>query len=160
MSDKHVEDILSNVNEGSAFEYGCGGSTIFFSKVFHRYTSVEHSKSWYEKIKPHVPENVTLKLREPVGSVVPALGPGNVAAQKDYINTINETPDIYSFILVDGRCRVECARAAIKNMNEHSILFVHDYERPKYRMIETFLNLKQITTYEGDKRSLASFSLK
>jgi hypothetical protein len=45
-------------------------------------------------------------------------------------------------------------------MNENSMLFFHDYERPKYHSIEKYLKLHKITTYDGDHRSLALFSLK
>jgi|Laugrespbdmm15dd_1035085.scaffolds.fasta_scaffold56315_2 hypothetical protein len=161
LSDKHVEDILKHIHGNEiAFEYGCGGSTMFFSKFFKKYVSVEHHKPWYDKMKPHVPENVVLNLREAVGVVIPPFGPGIPEAQQDYINAINETPDIYSFIFIDGRCRVECAKAAMKNMNDYTMLFIHDYERPKYHSIEKHLKLHKITNYDGDHRSLARFSLK
>jgi len=160
MSEQHIADIMKYAHGELAFEYGCGGSTMFFSKLFKKYVSVEHSQEWYKYMSHHIPQNVVLKLREPVGAIVPPFGAGIPEAQQDYINAINETSEIYSFILVDGRCRVECAKAAMKNMNDYSILFVHDYERPKYHSIEDHLKLHQITTYDGDRRSLACFTLK
>ncbi len=159
MSEYHIANIVDHSHGELAFEYGCGGSTMFFSKLFKKYVSVDHMRSWYDIIKPHVPENVTLKLREPTGAIVSPFGPGIPEAQQDYINAINETPEIYNVILVDGRCRVECAKAAMKNMNEQSVLFVHDYERTKYHSIEKFLKLRGITNPKGDHRSLARFSL-
>ena len=159
MSHKHIEDILKHAHGSLGFEYGCGGSTILFSQSFDKYISVEHHKVWYDKIGSQVPKNVILKLREPIGNIFPPPGPGNPIFQRDYINTINETSDIYDFILVDGRCRVECAKASMKNMNAHSVLFVHDYERPRYHALEKFLKLQAITAYDDDHRALARFSL-
>ena len=160
MSDQHIADILKYINGGLAFEYGCGGSTMFFSNLFEKYVSVEHSREWYDLMNPHVPQNVILKLREPVGEIIKPFGPGKPELQQDYINAINETTEIYNFILVDGRCRVDCAKASIKNMDDNSILFIHDYERKKYHSIEKYLKLHEVTIYKGRKTSLARFSLK
>jgi hypothetical protein len=162
MSYEHINYICSrfkNKPSGAMFEYGCGGSTMLFSRYVEFYRSVEHVKEWYDYMKDEVPRNVQLFLKEPLGEAIHPFGPSNIPQQQEYINCIHMDNLIYDYILIDGRCRVECARQAVLHMNKDSQLYVHDYERIKYHTIENFLKLKEKLIYPGDNRVLACFSL-
>ena len=163
MSYEHISYICSqfkHISSDAMFEYGCGGSTMLFSRYVDLYRSVEHVRDWHYQMAPHVPKNVQLFLKEPLGQAIRPFGPGDVQRQSEYINAIHMDNTIYDYILVDGRCRVECARQAVSHMNEDSLLYVHDYERVKYHIIENFLKLKEKLVYPGDQRVLACFTLK
>ena len=46
--------------ETEMLEWGCGGSTLKFSKKVKSYDSIEHNLEWYNKLKPILPTNVSL----------------------------------------------------------------------------------------------------
>jgi len=41
-------------------EWGAGGSTLYFSKIVSSYVSIEHDKSWYDKLTSQIDDNVEL----------------------------------------------------------------------------------------------------
>jgi len=43
-----LEDFLTQNKNMTVFEYGSGGSTIFFSKRVKRLISIEHDRAWYQ----------------------------------------------------------------------------------------------------------------
>src|SRR5690606_17385416 len=55
--------------EMRVFEYGSGGSTLFFARQVKEVVSVEHHAEWYEKVKSTLAEkeqtHVDLKLVSP-----------------------------------------------------------------------------------------------
>ena len=64
-------DFLENVLNGNmvVFEYGAGGSTLFFAKRVKRVVSVEHDPGWYREVvreieKQHI-GNCEVQLLEP-----------------------------------------------------------------------------------------------
>lgn len=163
MSYEHISYICSQFkNEAgeAMFEYGCGGSTMLFSRYVDLYRSVEHDSDWYRLMTAQVPRNVQIFLKEHLGKPIHPFGPGDVERQQEYINAIHMDNMFYDYILIDGRCRVECANQAVSHMHENSLLYVHDYERVKYHPIEKFLKLKEKRIHSGDHRVLACFSLK
>ena len=46
------------------FEFGSGNSTLYFSKKVNSITSVEHNKTWYNKMSKLISPNMTLILKE------------------------------------------------------------------------------------------------
>jgi hypothetical protein len=59
-----------------------------------------------------------------------------------YVNAISKGYDI---ILVDGKWRVECARAAAKVMTDDTILLFHDWDREEYHVVLDELRVFGIT---------------
>lgn len=54
---KTVEKYLMGSKD--VLEWGSGGSTIYFPKFINgKYVSIEHNRSWYDKIKPQISDNV------------------------------------------------------------------------------------------------------
>ena len=111
----------------SVFEYGSGGSTIFFARRADRVVSVEDNPKWFEWVSRRVQQqgltNVTLELREfnfkePVGFEKSA-----------YLHAIpNETFDI---IVVDGseewtQVRPLCFEMAEDRVKDGGIIVVDD----------------------------------
>ena len=48
----------------TVFEYGCGQSTIYFSKFVKKYISVENVEIWYKNIKGKIDNDHTLLYLE------------------------------------------------------------------------------------------------
>lgn len=69
------------------FEFGAGFSTLFWTKLFKEVVSVEHDKTWHDKIAPQVPANVQLLFRE---------------CEDAYLDAIDETRGLFDVIIIDG----------------------------------------------------------
>ena len=109
----------------SVFEYGSGGSTIFFSKRVKEVISVEHDKYWYhivstEIAKEHI-TNCKLLLREPERGILTkqiisdpesylsALPKYQGMNFKSYATSIREFSDeSFDLVFIDGRARPSC----------------------------------------------------
>jgi hypothetical protein len=129
------------------FEWGCGGSTLYFSNYVSTYRSIEHNIQWYKKILPSIRNNTELY---------------HIDNQKEYTNYINQITnfsDIYDAILIDGRERVRCAIKAKKYLKHDGVLFVHDFfNRPRYDPIFEFYEL--INSIKNTEQTLAVFKIK
>ena len=128
------------------FEWGSGGSTCFFSQKVSFYRSIEHNKEWFNKTKDSIKDRINIDLQyfSPKFEYV------------RYINAITKFDDVYDAILVDGRCRVKCAKMAKDFLKKDGILFVHDYfKRPYYKDIENVYTL--IDSIKNTPQTLAVF---
>ena len=116
----------------SMVEYGAGGSTVWLAKRVAHVYSIEHSSSWAtlvsSEVAHHGIHNVSLSLipveRKPVfrGSY-PKDYLGAYRAYAEAIMTFPR-PDA---VLVDGRARLACMRAALQCLGSEGVLFLHDF---------------------------------
>lgn len=145
MDDKEISKIVSYLKpEYKMFEWGCGGSTIYFSKYVTFYRSIEHDRKWFEKITQLIESNTELYHYE------------NKNKYYEYVNSISQYNDIYDVILIDGRSRVDCAVRAKSYLKHDGILFVHDYfNRQYYHQIEKEYTL--IDEVKNTEQTLAVF---
>ena len=60
---------------------------------------------------------------------------GQFEAYVNFVDTLNEK---FDGVLIDGRCRVRCAKKIFPYLKDDGTLFVHDYNRPYYKEIEKF----------------------
>jgi len=52
MTDKQISIISSYLNPSfTMLEWGCGGSTLTFSKLVKNYYSIEHNLEWYRRVR-------------------------------------------------------------------------------------------------------------
>jgi predicted O-methyltransferase YrrM len=101
------------------FEYGSGNSTLWFvNRCVHIY-SVEHDKDWYDKVSE-------MTARHP--------GVNVLLRDRPYAEAINEFPHIeFGLVIVDGRDRVECIKAAIPRLKSGGLLVLDNSERDEYK---------------------------
>lgn len=131
-----------NVQQGwKVFEYGMGGSTLFFADRGCQIVSVEHHKDWYEKVKNLLQENtaVSTHLAPPLASG------GNAAFTSDFGEWQGMTFETYVRIaetvadqsldlaLVDGRARVPCIKAIKQKIKPDGYILLDNAERPRYQ---------------------------
>ena len=132
------------------FEYGSGGSTLFWAKRVKRITSVEHDPEWYLKMKDELAkeevENVEYFLIEP--EFDPAFNKKDFPNPADYISRdecykdqnfekyvkfLDQYPDNhFHIILIDGRARPSCIKHAIEKLKNSGYLIVDNTEREYY----------------------------
>jgi hypothetical protein len=108
------------------FEYGSGNSTLYFAKKVCHIVSVEHEESWYKLIKSRLPENATYLFCEPDDS-------------RKYPETILKTDKYFDIVIIDGRQRVECAKAAIIKLKPNGVIIWDNSLRNKYAEGMSFL---------------------
>ncbi|MCA6075226.1 class I SAM-dependent methyltransferase [Fulvivirga sedimenti] len=136
--------ILSSDMKG--FEYGSGGSTLFFAKLLNHLVSVEHDTGWYRKVEDQIKglSNVDYEL------IPPKLNSGkpDYTEYSDYILQFPENS--FDFVLVDGRNRVQCCKNAIDRLKPGGILVLDNSEREYYaEVFELLKGWKMVNTTTG-----------
>lgn len=114
---RFLEDRLQP--EFRIFEYGSGNSTLFFARRVDQVVSVEHDEKWYESVSKRVPVNAYVHL-----STDPS-GPS-------YTRAPGQAQGPFDVILVDGRNRAGCLRAAPEWLSPGGVLILDDAERARY----------------------------
>jgi hypothetical protein len=130
------------------FEYGSGGSTLFFSDLAKKIISVEHDPEWYTELS-HIIEtlkkdNIEYKLIRPekINATTILYKPENYSSQdsknigysfQTYVTSIETFPDVFDFIIIDGRARPSCMMTAPKKIKKNGYVVVDDSERIEYQ---------------------------
>jgi hypothetical protein len=132
------------------FEYGSGGSTLFWASRVKQVVSIEHDKAWFDKLQDYFIRNKIKNVKYEL--VAPEVDHRNVPAHfnnpNDYVSAdenfagksfelyakkIDEYPDEYfDIIIVDGRARPSCILHAIKKVKQGGHLIVDNSERNYY----------------------------
>jgi hypothetical protein len=108
------------------FEFGSGNSTYFYSKLAGKVVSVEHDRSWYNKLYKSIPENADLYFSE-------------LVRDGDYCRTPARIKEVFDIIIVDGRDRVNCCIQAVNSLSENGVVVLDDSERDMYKDGVSFL---------------------
>ncbi len=132
------------------FEYGSGGSTIFFALGGCEIFSVEHDKSWYNMVMSEIHKrkffNCRLFLAEaedaPAGSSYSVDRPDECLSDdpnscgktyRKYVHSIDKYPDGYfDFVVIDGRARNSCFLSAIAKTKKGGFIVWDNTERKSY----------------------------
>ena len=91
------------------FEYGCGDSTVFWSRVAAHVDSVEDNMAFCREVWPRLPENCTLRF-EP--------------DPDEYIQAVAKRPGGYDLIVIDGHSRVRCAEIAPRHLRSGGVIIL------------------------------------
>jgi hypothetical protein len=125
--------------DAKVFEYGAGGSTIFFADRGCSVESVEHDKEWYDLVKEKLRRNkkVHMHFKPPQASAKPPAAYRSSRYTehhfKQYVQAINPFGDeTFDLVLVDGRARVGSAQAAIPKIKPSGFLMLDNSERADY----------------------------
>jgi hypothetical protein len=133
------------------WEYGSGGSTLFFAARVGEVFSVEHDPEWAEKVSEAIRQGGRTHCR--LRCVEPADEPG--AAGRDpadpdayvsthppaagkafraYASAIDEYPDgHFDVILIDGRARPSCFKHSLSKVKPGGYLIWDNTERDYYQ---------------------------
>jgi hypothetical protein len=135
------------------FEFGSGGSTIYFASKVKVLVSVEHDRSWYEEVthalKSRQIFNVEYLLREPELTHSSSLiqysdNYGTRYANMSfaqYVKSIDCYPDkFFDIVLVDGRSRKGCIEHAVPKIRQNGFLVFDNSSTQEYLEFLTPLN--------------------
>ena len=149
------------------FEWGSGGSTLFWLKKGADVISVEHDPQWYEKMKLILnnTKKIEYKLIEPEiyydASCSSSFDPSdpdsylssnsNKQSYRKYASYIDKFDDNYfDIIVVDGRARPSCIKHAISKIKTGGILILDNSDRDYYlSKTSQYLKNFQKNTYRG-----------
>ena len=133
------------------FEYGGGGSTLWFSERCNEIISAENSDHWAKQLldKYYSNQNLIAKLKLKIVEVSEHPNIEEYPLADNYVNTIvDDAP--YDIILVDGvdgvagiggkkNYRVECIKKAREYLNKKGIIILDDSWRDKYSEVPKIL---------------------
>ncbi len=134
----------------NVFEYGSGGSTLYWASYVRKVVSVEHDLPWFNKMIAKLDmqqiKNVDYILSEPVTD--PAfshksyLNPDHYISSdpaydgmsfESYVKTIDRFQNsTYDIIVVDGRVRPSCIQQCLSKLKKDGYLIIDNTERQYY----------------------------
>lgn len=146
-----IEFLLENIRpEYKVFEFGGGGSTLFFCKSVAEVATVEDHPGWFETLErtilekgyqnwkgflivpEPVPGNAFRTKENPDDFASGAKGMENMSFEK-YARIIDVYPhEYFDIVLVDGRSRPSCIQQALPHIKPGGLLVVDNAERPYY----------------------------
>jgi hypothetical protein len=127
------------------FEYGSGGSTIFFAERVTEVINIEHDKKWHALVTTALAQrgltNCTCELHEPRPIAGTPSAPLKIDQSQtsrfiyddyyagttvhEYVEAIDIQPDhTFDLVLVDGRVRTECMQHAIPKIRPGGYLML------------------------------------
>lgn len=164
-----IEFLKNNLKSDSkVFEYGGGGSTLFFLNRAAEVVTVEHNKEWFEILSSNIGKSTKWKplFIEPEASVdfnVNSFSNPDAyfSTEKEFENknfkkyaaSIDSYADSYfDVVLVDGRVRPSCMKHGIPKVKKGGYLILDNSDRPYY--LEYFLKhdahlFEEVIGYSG-----------
>lgn len=152
---RYLETLLSR--QSRVFEYGAGGSSVFFSTRVGEFVSVEHNPAWFQQTEAAMKEcqrrnvlrwrGILAMPRMPQTPItLPSSDPLSYASSdesyaglsfRDYVSVIDDYPDQYfDVILIDGRARPACFMHAMSKVRVGGHVILDNAERETYAFIE------------------------
>jgi hypothetical protein len=131
------------------FEYGSGGSTLYWMKKRMNCISVEHDPRWYQVVSDRLQGNNLVDYRlilpdivkEPLEELDPS-DPYCYASNdphykghdfRHYVTQIDGFPDKhFDLILIDGRARPSCIMHSIPKVKDGGIILLDNSDREYY----------------------------
>ena len=96
-------------SDKTIFEYGSGNSTMFWARRCKKLVSVEDNQQWYNKIRAKLPYNVEYSLFN---------------EKEKYANSIDNYPEKFDIIIIDGSYRYECSAKALENLKDDGFIIL------------------------------------
>jgi SAM-dependent methyltransferase len=135
------------------FEWGAGGSTIFYAARVNKVISIEYDEAYFGFVQGRLEEkeNVELILTPPqeTGKLKSFYPEFAGSFFDNYVQTIDAHPDHYfDVIVVDGRQRNACFRSALKKLKPDGIIVFDNFDREIYRKSQYYPDIAFLT-FEG-----------
>jgi hypothetical protein len=127
-----------DLRDKTVFEYGCGGSTIFWGRIAGRVDSVEDNGDFVQIIRPLLPANCTLSHELDV---------------EEYIHAPRHRGP-YDIIVIDGHSRVRCSEVAPRYLKEGGLIILDNSDW----FFDASANLRNADLIEVDMAGMAPIS--
>lgn len=129
--------------EMRGFEYGSGGSTLFFARRVGEITAAEHDAGWAERVRAAaVAERMSnVRVMHRAADSGPATSRMYLSGRLGLRGTNFETyartidgfdPRSLDFVFVDGRARVACVAHAVRKVRPGGYVILDNAERKRY----------------------------
>lgn len=139
--------------QARVFEYGSGASTAWLGRRSASVTSVEHDEGFAGFLRPLLDGDSTLaeasidlRLVPATPSSVPAVTSNRRGHQgldfSDYVRGIDDADGAFDLVVVDGRARVACVRAALPRLAPGGLVLLDNANRAEYRDVVDDSSLK------------------
>jgi hypothetical protein len=133
----------------NVFEYGSGGSTLFWLHYGANVISIEHDSQWHNFMKNKLQSNKSIDYR----LIVPEIAKRNDLdfdpsdpekyfstdevyrdyQFRNYVTQIDSFPDQhFDFILIDGRARPSCIKHSISKVKVGGLIILDNSDRDYY----------------------------
>ena len=124
------------------FEFGCGGSTIFFDSPQRKVKSIDNNEAWLNKVRPLIGPTTELIYVNtgPVLEYGNPVDPTQLAGFADYSLAFSQRNSDTDLVLIDGRFRVACGLQIVLS-NYTGIVLFHDSRRPEYQPLFKFFSV-------------------
>jgi len=112
------------------FEYGSGGSTIWFSNLVGSIDSVEHEPKWHHQVQKQTAKRLNVKVSlsklkpEHVSLDYHTLAFLNDYEENDYISRVKASGIKYDLIIVDGLFRNICTILSAKYIKDNGVIIL------------------------------------
>ncbi len=148
----YLVDFFKKNKNSIVFEFGSGGSSIFFSKYVNKVISVEHDKIWFEALIKKVEE-------EGITNWEGTLAQAETKSSSDLEDLLSDEPmhyytadsnykdsifynyctkiedykeEMFDVILIDGRSRPSCIYHSYQKLSIGGLLVIDNSERDYY----------------------------
>lgn len=102
-----------------AFEFGCGNSTLWYSRKITSIKSVEHNKEWYNRMTKQVPSNSTIVYKE-------------INENGDYAKEVLNSHENYDIVIIDGEDRNNCLKYSLGKLTVYGVIVFDNTDRDDY----------------------------
>ena len=107
------------------FEYGSGGSSVFFARHSAQVTCVEHDKAFADYVR---------------GFAIPNLEVLDASDRRaEYASAISGREGPYEIVVVDGLPRLACVEAALGSLTNDGIVIVDDTQEAEFALSLTIM---------------------
>lgn len=157
LADEAVAELRKLVTADTrVFEWGSGGSTLFFLDQGAHVVSVEHHADWSKKVAEFVVAGddgthmarAALHCIAPNAKAPPGSDPCNYlkctsSDKREYRayceHILQYAPDSFDLVLVDGRARPACVWLAVPRVAPGGIIVLDDCQRTRYQPVQQAL---------------------
>jgi hypothetical protein len=161
-----AEFLASRVRPGwRVFEYGSGGSTLFWLKLGCRCVSIEHDPEWFEAVRRRVPPASELDYRLVAPEMASAPRETDLADPEAYVSSdsryhgctfrnyvaqIDSFPDeSFDMIVIDGRARPSCVVHAKPKVRAGGFVVLDNGDEKHYAAAPQLLQEFTLRQFEG-----------
>ena len=152
--------------EFKIFEYGGGGSTLFFLDRVKEVVTIEHNEEWFNILQKNINTDISRKwngnfILPESNNIQHSLSISNpdhyfsddsgfsTMTFKNYVSYIDQFADKYfDVVLIDGRARTSCLKHAVSKIKKGGFLVIDNTERNYY--------LENTTSYLKDFKLIVS----
>lgn len=171
----HIKSRLGK--DTRVFEYGSGGSTLFWLSNGCSCVSVEHDPEWYDRVRGLIPETFPLDYRlvppEPIVTTEELPDPADPHSYRSddvyfagrsfrkYVSQIDSFPDgSFDIVLIDGRARPSCIKHSAGKVKVGGLLVLDNADREYYtRKTRSYLDGYTAARFQGAVPSLTWFTV-